>query len=539
MWFSGHTINYYYFGHIMIAVLTRLSGISSTITYNLAIASTCALTFTSAFSLVSNIAAKISTKFNPRMVITAGLISAILLTFGGNLHPIYKIGSNIIKNEEHLVFNISAIKRAAAMYWYPDATRFIGFDPDTKDKTIHEFPLYSFVVSDLHGHMNDIPVVLFFMAFLFSVFLSAGFSAKIINWFLVVPSGLILSVAFMTNAWDFAVYGLLYGISYLLVSKFNILKTISNGIMIVAFWVIFTYPFTRNFTPMAEGLRLSDAHSPFYQLFILYGGFWLICLPFIIFVLSKKFKKLTTSDYFVLSLILTGTILIIIPEIIYIKDIYINEYRRANTMFKLVYQAFIIYSLCGGYIFVRLSSAIKSSLVRFLFKAFFLTIFLSHLIYPYFAIKSYTDHHTEHKYWGLYGLDFLHDEYPDNLKAIEWINQHISGQPVMLEAVGDSYTSFNQISMATGLPTVEGWIVHEWLWRGGYEQPAARQIDVQKIYESKDINEVKKLLLKYDVKYIFVGAKEYEKYTNINVSNFDKLGKVIFTSGNTKIYQLN
>ncbi len=31
-------------------------------------------------------------------------------------------------------------------YWFPDATRYIGFDPDVPDKTIHEFPCYSFVL---------------------------------------------------------------------------------------------------------------------------------------------------------------------------------------------------------------------------------------------------------------------------------------------------------------------------------------------------------------------------------------------------------
>lgn len=539
MWFSGNIINYYYFGHLMVAVLTRLSGISSVYTYNLAIASTCALTFTCAFSLASNIASKISSKFNPKLVITAGLISATMLTFGGNLHTVYKIGSNIIKNEGRLIITSDSLKKAANMYWYPDATRFIGFDPETKDKTIHEFPLYSFVVSDLHGHMNDIPVVLFFMAFVFSVVTATEFAASsFLNWKLIIPSGFILSVAFMTNAWDFAVYGLLYAISYFLNSRLNIIKTITNGVLIVAVWIIFTYPFTRNFIPMAEGLRLSDAHSPFYQLFILYGGFWLIALPFVIFLLSKKFKQITAVDSFILSLIITATVLVAIPEVFFIKDIYIEEYRRANTMFKLVYQAFIIYSICTGYILVRLSSTLKPKLLRFGFKLIFLFVFVSHLIYPYFAIKSYTDHHFERKYWGLYGLDFLRDEFPDNLKAIEWINQNIHGQPVMLEAAGDSYTSFNQVSMATGLPTVEGWFVHEWLWRGGYDEPSKRQTDVQQIYESKDVDEVQKLAKKYNIEYIFVGVKEKEKYPNLNEKNFEKIGKVIYQSGTAKIYQL-
>ena len=46
-------------------------------------------------------------------------------------------------------------------YWYPNATRFIPF-------TIHEFPIYSFVVSDLHGHVLDIPIVLLTIATIFS-----------------------------------------------------------------------------------------------------------------------------------------------------------------------------------------------------------------------------------------------------------------------------------------------------------------------------------------------------------------------------------
>lgn len=540
MWFSGYIVNYYYFGQVMTAVLTRLSGINSTLTYNLAIASTCALTFTSTFSLTSNIVAKIFSKLNLKMIFSAGIISALLLTFGGNLHTVYKIGSNLIENEGHLVLKIDSIKNAAKTYWYPDATRFIGFDPDTTDKTIHEFPMYSFVVSDLHGHMNDIPVVLFIMAFLFSVFSSRGFIVgTFINWKLDVFTALFLSIAFMTNAWDFAVYGLLFAISYFIISRFNFLKTLINGIMTIAVWVIFTFPFYSNFIPMAEGLRLSDVHSPFYQLFILYGGFWLICLFYLLCILFKKLKKLTVSDYFVLSLILTATILVLIPEIFYIKDIYTEDYRRANTMFKLVYQAFIIYSLCCGYILVRLSSGIKSRIIRFIFKILFLIIFLCHMIYPYFAIKSYTDHHLERKYWGLYGLDFIRDQFPDNFQAIEWINKNISGQPVMLEAVGDSYTSFNHVSMATGLPTVEGWIVHEWLWRGGYDLPAGRQIDVQQIYESEDLETVKMLLQKYNVEYIFIGDNEYEKYPNLNESNFAQLGQVVFTSGNTKIYQLH
>ena len=109
----------------------------------------------------------------------------------------------------------------------------------------------------------------------------------------------------------------------------------------------------------------------------------------------------------------------------------------------------------------------------------------------------------------------------------------------MLEAVGDSYTTFNQVSVSTGLPTIEGWIVHEWLWRGGYDKPKARQDDVQSIYESKNIDDLKRLIQKYNIKYIFIGTKESEKYPKLNEDIFKKIGgQIIFQSGKTKIYQL-
>lgn len=523
MWYAGNSINYYYFGHLVFAFLTKFSGINSAITYNLSIATVCALTFVSGFSLTSNLIFSSLKKPLFRLYFFGGLLSAFLLTFGGNLHVAYKVGKNMI--EKQMTFT-----EASKNYWYPDATRFIGFDPDTKDKTIHEFPLYSFVVADLHGHMNDIPLVIFFMAFLFVALTSVSCFTN----YLFIPAGFLLSMAYMTNAWDFAVYGLLFAVASLLLSK-NFLQTIFSGVLTICSWFIFTLPFSLHFVPMADGLKVANAHTPFYQLFVLYGGFWLISLPFIYFFIRSlrsanwRRSNLLPADYFVLALFITATILVIIPELIYIKDIYIDEYRRANTMFKLVYEAFIMYSLISGYVFIRLRH-------YFLYRFLFLIVFIIHLSFSYFAIKSY---YGLKEYRGLWGLSFLKNYYPDNLKAIDWLNNNVSGQPSIVEASGDSYTTFNQVSTVTGLPTIEGWLVHEWLWRGGYNGPAARVAEVEVVYTSNDITQIKPIIDKYQVKYIFVGDKEYEKFPNINLHNFDQLGaKVVFSSGRTYIYQL-
>ena len=216
-------------------------------------------------------------------VLLAGLISALLLTFGGNLHPLYKIIKIDIQNNGRLNLNPEAIKLAASTYWYPDATRFIGFDPDVDNKTIHEFPLYSFVVSDLHGHMNDIPLILFFLAFLFSYSLSLKKSnsqqTRPPDPKLFLPSGLFLSIAYMTNAWDLAVYGLFFALFFFFGPK-KLLANYRQRPLNHFFWYLFTLPYSLNFIPMAEGLNLVDVRSPFYQLCVLYGGFWLIAIPF-------------------------------------------------------------------------------------------------------------------------------------------------------------------------------------------------------------------------------------------------------------------
>ena len=615
MWYSGEIINYYYFGHLVFAVLTKLSSISSAITYNLSVATLCSLSFLSSFSIATNLLYLSSKKSKIVKIIILGLVSSFLLTFGGNLHPAYKIVKTNIINYQEKNLNHGTFLKSINDYWYPDATRFIGFDPDSRDKTIHEFPSYSFVVSDLHGHLNGLPIVLLFMAFLLSV--STLSLSTIINPFLIIGSAFILSLAYMTNAWDLAIYGLLFAIFTFLLNLRNqhknpYLKTFINGGLTLLFFFLFSLPFSLNFTPMVNGIRFVDHNSLFYQLLVLYGGFWLILFPPFFLLLSSFFKKkidtLTVSDLFFLSLVVTATLLIIIPELIYLKDIYIYEHRRANTMFKLVYQAFVMYSLASSFAFFKIKQLLKSKILLYFYRLVFILVFFVHLSYPFFSIKSFYGSLKDRQ--GLWGLSYLKDSNPDNYHAIDWINKNIKGQPVMLEAVGDSYTTFNQVSVSTGLPTVQGWIVHEWLWRGNYELPKNRQDDVSFIYQSgvdskslmadqsseyivnqgdslwsislkelgdayhwKDIalankinnpsliytgqileipiinqdsqtddfnlSRLKNLLQKYQIKYIFVGDKEYEKYPKLNLDNFEKIGaKIIFQSGKTKIYQL-
>ena len=91
-------------------------------------------------------------------IFLGGILTALLLTFAGNLHTIYAFFKPYVNENPvpfwQLPFSPETFPNS---YWYPNATRFIH-------NTIHEFPLYSFVVSDLHGHVLDIPFVLLTIA---------------------------------------------------------------------------------------------------------------------------------------------------------------------------------------------------------------------------------------------------------------------------------------------------------------------------------------------------------------------------------------
>jgi len=164
-------------------------------------------------------------------------------------------------------------------------------------------------------------------------------------------------------------------------------------------------------------------------------------------------------------------------------------------------------------------------------------VIASILIYPYFGVKSF---YGELKiYKGLDGEAWLERDYPGEYSAILFFRENVVGQPVILEAAGDSYTDFNVISSYSGLPTISGWFVHEWLWRGSPEFPQARANDVSQIYLNLDPFETLNILAKYNVSYVVVGTFERQKYPTLNEEKFEKIGRMVFSNSGVNIYQLS
>jgi len=575
MWFTPLFINYYYFGHLITAVLTKISHLPSSLTFNLMLSTIFAFCLTQSFSIAANLYSFIGEKvkfFQVKRII-AGLLSAFLLTLGGNLHILYAFFKPYPNETPAPIWQLPFLPFTFPNgYWYPNATRFIH-------NTIHEFPVYSWTVADLHGHVLDIPIVLLTIALLFAFFITHSESIpstsktkstkKLMSKEKLFPLlhnihlgdlllfGFLLAVMYMTNAWDGAIYLILttFVLFYLYSRKGINYKTIFISLLVVLVsFFLFELPYNLYFKPFVSGIGLLCSpdfliakhkigpllfeadhcqHSLWWQLLTLYGFFYFFVITFVLF--TTRVKKLLRVDHFILLLIILSTLLILIPEFIYVKDIYPAHYR-ANTMFKLVFQAFMMLSLVSGYVIVRIISALKKRLLSFSFMLIAIILVSLVMLYPYQAIMSY--YGDLQVYHGLSGTDYLTTTYPADAAAITWLNEHVKGQPVILEAQGDSYTDYARVSTNTGLPTVLGWTVHEWLWRGTYDIPAPRIGEVQTIYMSTDVNVTKALLKKYNVKYIFIGSLEYQKYVGLDEQKFKQLGKVVFKKENTKIYQI-
>ena len=106
-----------------------------------------------------------------------------------------------------------------------------------------------------------------------------------------------------------------------------------------------------------------------------------------------------------------------------------------------------------------------------------------------------------------------------------------------MEASGESFTEFSLISAFSGMPTVVGWQVHEWLWRGTWDIPAQRLREIDVIYNDPLSAESTALIEQYQLKYIIITNRERAKFPNLNEKALLQLGRVVWTGSEDGINQ--
>ena len=565
IWYSQGKINYYYGGQYFAVFLTKLSGTQVELTYNLMRTFVAAFAFVLPFSLVRQMTVDMQGKkvygWKKRLPSITGFIAGLAVSIAGNMH--YVVYAQIIP----LIQKLKG--QEVDSYWFPDATRYIGFNPDVPDKTIHEFPCYSFVLGDLHAHVVNIMFVLLLLGLLYA------WTQKVRNttpsveklgakkfWMqqLLMPhilaAAMLLGMFHWTNYWDFVIYYVVTGGTVLFMNiiclkgdiKRIIAVTAAQAVEIFTVATVIILPFTLQFTTMVQGVRLAQNHSLPHQLLILWGLPTILTLVFVISLIVGKLKRLNhkslyrlmkairTPDLFAVIMGLCAIGLVAIPELVYVRDIYENRNARANTMFKLTYQAYIMFGMTMAYVIFRLLFVNRRKILKAVG-----VIGLALLLWTcgYFgkSVDSWFGQVLDpSQYKGLNATAFLETDYAEDVGAIRWLKENIEGSPVVLEANGDSYSEYERVSAMTGLPTVMGWYVHEWLWRNDVADLNAKADEIETIYTSTNAAEVQMLVEKYDISYIFVGSCEREKYADLNNEVLQSLGEIVYQDPDYETY---
>ena len=328
-----------------------------------------------------------------------------------------------------------------------------------------------------------------------------------------------------------------------------LMVTAAQAVEILAVGTVVILPFTLNFETMVQGVAVAQNHSLPHQLLILWGLPVILTVTFVIVLLIEKLRgakqktvyhfleSLKLPDMFAMIMGLCAIGLVLIPELVYVRDIYENGNARANTMFKLTYQAYIMFGMTMAYVIFRL---IVISYKKILKVMAVIGLVLLIWTWGYFgnSVNAWFGKVMDPSmYQGLNATAFLETSFPEDAAGIRWLKENITGSPVVLEANGDSYTEYERVSAMTGLPTVLGWYVHEWLWRNDVADLNEKSGDVELIYTSKDQKQVEELLEEYEVEYVFVGSCERSKYgENLNNEMMRSIGEIVFETDNSQTY---
>ena len=288
-------------------------------------------------------------------------------------------------------------------------------------------------------------------------------------------------------------------------------------------------PWLLSFESISSGIRVVSERSPMWQLAALWTGGLLITVM-VTLIEGRKERSLMIR-----TLAITLILLIIIPELVYAKDIY-PDHPRANTMFKLTFQASIMIGLLSGALWGKLLDGERKmkAPVRWVGIIIAGVIFCGTLIFPAEAFPNFYNNFKT--YQGLNGEQWMKNSMPEKYKVIKYLQKYADGRN-MVEAVGDSYTEFNAVSVFSGVPTIQGWRVHEWLWRGGYDEVAIREGEVKDIYETGDQAKRKLLIDKYNVGWILVSKDEVAKYV-VNNPALKEMGDIVFEEGETYLIRV-
>ena len=648
-WYAGGYINYYYWGFVLVGTPIKLLGIVPSIAYNFVLPTLFAMLGIGGFSMAWNLVEGVKTRSESEntgfpLQLVAGLAAGAGLVLMGNLgtiqliyHALQKmvVSNEMVDAQNVLIFQrliwaaqgIGKIFTGSSLpigwgeyYWAPSRVMPLG------DLAITEFPLFTFLYSDLHAHMISLPLTLMALSWTLSTLLARKLSRW--SWLVTLAfGGLVIGVLRPTNTWDFPTY-LIFGLivtgyavfRYIDVeqsSRFGfspllqriLLAGLAMGLL-AGFAILLYEPFARWYgLAYTEISQWTNEKTPIWSYWTHWGVFlfvivswmlwetrqWLAQTPlsalaklkpyawgleiglaaFVALLLILQFVLNVPVAWFafplavwalilifrpgqpdvkrlVLFMIGTGLVLTLVVEFIVLS----GDIGRMNTVFKFYLQVWVLFAISaaaalgwilaefdqwgqkGRLIFQIFGGLLLSGALLFTFTASMDKIrdrIAADIPFTFDSI-TYMQYST---YWDQVDMDLSLD-----YSAIRWMQDHVKGSPVIVEANTPEYRWGTRYTIYTGLPGVVGWSWHQRQQRALFpgDWVSNRIQEITEFYNTRDPVAAMTFINKYSVKYIIVGQLERNLYNPDGLAKFERgngnVWKAVYQNAGTVIYEV-
>lgn len=617
--FSGGTLNYYYYGYVLMSLPIRLTGVLPAVGYNLVLATLYAL-------VVVGVVATLWQMTQRRWVAVLG---ALAVAVWGNPAVSLSVGwsRGIGTVIDSLQRNGLEGLGSPLGDWFIGSSRVIP-------NTINEFPAWSFLFGDLHAHVIALPFVIFLLSLAWHALHERRIAGA---WWILVP--IVVGALAITNSWDaptavVILAGVLIRRAWVSERWWLAVWALVQVAALAAVAYVGYLPFFQQYVPQVGGVALITTPSPWDAWLAMWGLFIVPTLLVIILLAwqNRIMRIVWISLLVVLAVIglllplLGGVVALVNPylanprvwlgvvlvalvpfllrrqpdhrlwlgmwlvwiawalalgvEFVYVRDhMDGGDWYRMNTVFKFGVQSWLLLSvglsLLMPTVWQHLSERVPTpqppapadddavavipaqpvgavrSLVAPLAAALMAVPVVLGLAFPLVAVPNRVAYRmVADQGLTLNGLAFMESasytaydrviEFVNDYRAMQWLDSHVKGVPVVLQSSIEFYRDYGvRIAANTGFPTVVS-PLHESEQRNG-DIVGKRDADVIEFYRSTDPTKKLQILSRYRVGYVVVGPIERAAYGSAGTDAIATVGSLreVFKAGETSIYQVS